>query len=341
LPSSSANSASPAADPRLALLQRVRAARRVLLTGPVDPDGDSLGACLALARLVRAVSGAEVDVAGEPASRYHFLPGVDGLLPDAQVQGPYDLAVVLDGDRTRLPAPVSAAFAAAGATALIDHHRSTDAAGYDLAWLDPAAASTTEMVHELLAPWGVPLDPTLATLLYTGLVFDTGGFRHSNTTPATLRRAAELIGTGIDHSAITVAVIVERRPEGLRLLAETLRAARLLHGGRANLAVIRADDLQRLGADKGDVEGIVDGLLYVRGVEVACLVVERSADPAAPLVRLSLRSRSDLDVSALARAAGPGGGGHARAAGVALREPLDGVLARLPDLLADALAGRS
>jgi bifunctional oligoribonuclease and PAP phosphatase NrnA len=328
----------PAASPADALLALVLAARRILLTGPIDPDGDSIGACLALARLIRGVSSAEVDVVGEPAPRYQWMPDVGTMLRDDQVAARYDLAVVLDGDRTRLPPQVSRAFEASAQRAIIDHHRSTVTDGYHLAWLDRTSASTTAMVHDLVAAWGLTLDCDLAALLYAGLVFDTGGFRHSNTTPATLRRAADLLETGIDNSSIAVAVLLERRPEGLRLMAETLAGARLMGGGRANVAVIRLADLARCGADKGDVEGIIESLLYVYGVDVACLVVERSDDNTNPLTRLSLRSRSDVDVSLLARDAAPGGGGHARAAGAALKQSLTQVMERLPGLIDTALA---
>ena len=290
------------------LREAVESAARVLLTGPIDPDGDSLGACLALARGISAVSGAVVEVAGVASYRYRWMPGIDALIPDALVTGPYDLALVLDGDRRRLEPPVAAAFASAGLRGIIDHHRSTDPEGYDLVLLAPTAASTAELVSGILEDWGVPLDADLAALIYTGLVFD--------------------------HAAVSVRVLVERSPAGLRLLGRVLERAELSDGGRVVLGVVALSDVAECGAVDGDLEGVVDALVFISGVEVACLAVEK----APRRIKLSLRSRSQVDVASLARAIHAGGGGHARAAGVVLEDTLGAVLARLPGTLAAATA---
>ena len=287
-------------------------ARRVLLTGPLDPDGDSLGACLALARGLTALGVAEVQVAGTPAFRYQWMPGASSMVPDDAIAGPYDVAVVLDGDRRRLPATVDRAYSGARLKGLIDHHGSTDPTVYDLVYLEPSAASTCELVYQLLQAWGVPIDASLAALLYTGVLFDTGGFRHSNTRPSTHRLAASLLEAGIDHALIAARVLSERRLSGQRLLGRVLCEARTLVNGAVIVGVVSRASLAELGASEADIEGVVDSLVFTSGVEAACLIVERAPER----VKLSLRSRQSLDVAALARAIAPGGGGHRRAAGV-------------------------
>lgn len=309
-------------------------ARRVLLTGPVDPDGDSLGACLGLARGLRALAPAAIDVAGSPAYRYAWMPGADEMVPDHAIAGPYDVAVVMDGDRRRLAPAVERAYLSAGTQVIVDHHASTTPEGYHLCLLDPGAASTTEMVHALLQSWGCPVDAALASLLYTGLIFDTGGFRHSNTRPGTHRLAAELLETGIDHAGISVRVLVERRPAGLRMLARALEGVRYHADGAVALGAVSLADLAETGAETADLEGIVDALVYTTGVEVGCLAIEKDA----ARVKLSLRSRRWLDVAKLARALAAGGGGHPRAAGVSLSMSLPEALERLPEALEQAHA---
>lgn len=320
--------------PSDAIRAAAQAARRILLTGPLDPDGDSIGACLALARGLAAVCAARVEVAGTPSFRYAWMAGAEAMVPDEQIAGPYDLAVVLDGDRRRLAPPVARAFEGARARGLVDHHASTDPAGYELVLLDPEAASTTELVWRVLEDWGVPLDRELAALLYTGLVFDTGGFRYSNTRPACHLLAARLLETGLDHAAINARVLMERRLGGLKLLGRVLEGARVHADGAVIVGVIARADLAELGADEADVEGVVDALVFTRGVELACLVIERGPER----VKLSLRSRSRVDVASLARSLTTSGGGHARAAGASLAEPLPALLARLPALLERAVA---
>lgn len=304
--------------PSDAFLAAFRQSSSVLLTGPEGPDGDSIGACLALQRALRIVApGLRVDVAGSPGSRYEFLVGSEAMLPDARV-GAYDGVVVLDGDRTRLPPRVAEAFASARWTGLIDHHRSSDLSGYTLPWLEPTTESTCVMVRKLLAAWEVPLDRAFAEHLYTGIIFDTGAFRYSNTNAQTHLVAAELLSLGIEHHRICERVLMDRRLAGLRLQSRVCDAARLVAGGRVLIGVYTHAVAADVGADDGDVEGIVDALQHVEGIEVAALVIEKNAGR----TKLSLRSRGEVDVSALAKRISPAGGGHAKAAGASIALPV-------------------
>ncbi|MES2644767.1 MAG: DHH family phosphoesterase [Myxococcota bacterium] len=317
----------------VALLDRVRQSTSVLLTGPEGPDGDSIGACIALQRLLEVTApGVRVDVAGVPGHRYGWLPGAAAMVPDTAV-GAYDGVVVLDGDKTRLCPEVTRAFAGARWTGIIDHHRSTDLGGYDVAYFDPTAESTCGMVSALAKAWAVPLDADLATLLYVGIIFDTGGFRYSNTAASTHRLAAELLETGIDHARIMLKVLVERRPAALRLMARLLQEATFPANGRLAMTTCTLAMMREVGANDGDLEGVVDMLQHTEGVDLAVVIVER----APTRVKLSLRSSGRVDVAALARSLDAGGGGHAKAAGVVLQAPVAEVVTRLTALLVPQL----
>lgn len=316
-------------------LRAAAVGRRVLLTGPTAPDGDSIGACLALGWALRQVGAGQVDIAGVASYRYGWLPGADRMIPDEQVRCDYDLVLVLDGDRRRLEEPVGAAFQAAQLTGIIDHHRSTSADGYDIALLDHEAASTCDLVYELIRTWGLCLDSDTACLLYAGLVYDTGGFLHSNTTPETHRLAAELLEHDFDHTATSTRILMERSRPGLRLLGHVVSQAEFLAGGQVVLGSASHQLGTSLGAGPGDIEGIVDHLVYTCGAELACFFIERV--PGA--IKLSLRSRKRVDVAALARSIAPGGGGHARAAGALIPGELDQVVARVAPALVAAVQG--
>jgi len=296
------------------MLRDLMACRHVLLTGPVAPDGDSIGACLALQRILKA-RGVEVDVAGTASYRYEWLPGASQMVPDDRILPIYDGVVVLDGDRHRLTTPVQAAFAAAPMQAIIDHHASTQTSGYTHCWLNPRAASTCEMLYEALELWATPLDPDLAELLYTGAVFDTGGFRYSNTTHATHTMAAALVDTGVEHAAICTKVLMERRVSGLRLAGHVYSNATFHLNGELAIGYATLDLRDRFKNIDGDLEGIVDQLVHTCGVEVAILLVERGPRN----VKFSLRSRGLINVSHVARAIAPSGGGHPKAAGVSIQ----------------------
>lgn len=327
----------PVPDFARALLALARSSRRVLLTGPKDVDGDSLGACLALARALERLSGVQVQVAADVGWRYRDLPGASACLLDDQVEGPFDMAVVLDGDRRRLTEEIAPIFEAAGSQIVIDHHRSTSGSAYDLALVDADSASTAELVYAVLVAWQVPLDPDLATWLLTGVAYDTGGFRHTNTTPQTLRLAADLVEAGADYGPVVVRTACERRKAGLLLLGHALQGASFYAQDRFVVGVVRRAMLDQVGAEAGDLDFIVDQLLYVLEVDVAILAVERGG-AARPWVKLSLRSRGGANVCSIAAALAPSGGGHERAAGVVLEGEIDTVMSqRVVPLVCQAL----
>jgi phosphoesterase RecJ-like protein len=320
-----------------ALRSALEAANTVLLTGPVDPDGDSFGACMALARATASFSDATVHVAGKANYRYDWLPGAENLRTDSTLLDDYDLVVVMDGDRTRLTDGVAQRFASAGTTALVDHHQSSSSEGYDVVLLDAASPSTCEMVHRVLSSWEIPLDADMATHLYTGIIFDTGGFKHENTQAATHRIAAQLLELGVRPAGVHAKVLHERTAAGLRLLGEVLTNAQFCADGGVIVGVIPLALANKLGITSGDTEGVVDAMLNTAGVEVACLVREAGSE----VVKLSLRSRSRVNVAEIARSLTPMGGGHVRAAGAKVLDSLDGLMGRLPDVLAAAYRAES
>ena len=283
----------------------------VLLTGPVSPDGDSLGACLALQRVL-AQRGVAAAVCGQASYRYGSLPGIQHLLPDDEVGTDWQLVVVLDGDRHRLTPPVARAFEAAAARAIVDHHGSTVDDGYDHFWVESGAASTTAMLYRAFVARDWPVDAQTAQLLYVGLVFDTGCFRYSNATASVLHMAGDLVAHGFDHAQLCARVMHERRPEALRLQAAVYDEA-TFDGGVA-VGHVPLELQARVGMVPGDLEGLVESLVHTVGVEVAVLFVHRTPDT----VKLSLRSRGAVDVAAVAQSLAPTGGGHRKAAGVSI-----------------------
>jgi phosphoesterase RecJ-like protein len=308
-------------------------AKSVLFTGPIGPDGDSFGACLALAKATAQFSTATLHVGGEANFRYDWMPGAETLLKDLDLADSYDLVVVMDGDRHRLTPVVSALFQAAKATALVDHHGSSSPDGYDVVMLDATSPSTCEMVYTLIDGWGIALDKAMATHLYTGIIFDTGGFKHENTQAATHRLAARLIELGVEPSPIHAKVLHERTAGGLRLLGEVLGAASFYGEGAVAVGVVTEEAVSRLGVVSGDKEGIIDALLNTAGVELAVLVSEKGN-----AVRMSLRSKTRVNVAALAKSLHPGGGGHVRASGCRVSSSLSTVMETLPGVLVAALA---
>ncbi len=177
-------------------------ANSILLTGPQSLDGDSIGACVALQEMLAEKCTATIDVSGIPTHQYVHLRSIDQWKPDEDLQTTYDVAIVVDGDRFRLAPNVEATFNSSTVSVLIDHHKSTDVSSYSLSWLDGTAVSTCSMIYSLAQSWGSTITSTIAEALYIGILFDTGGFQHSNTNSETLRIAATLMEFDFDSNAI-------------------------------------------------------------------------------------------------------------------------------------------
>lgn len=292
----------------------MEAARSVLLVLHVRPDGDSIGSSLAVARCLRTLGKRATVVCPDALpENLRFLDPGGECVPPETATGPFDLGLFLDcSDLERIGAarPV---LAEVGRLVNVDHHASNARYG-DIAYVDPRVGACGELALRLIDALGVPLDPGVATALYTALATDTGSFRFENTTAETLELAARLRRAGADTARIGREVWDSRSLAALRLIGAALAHLGVDPDGRLAWVSLRAEELA--GSAPGDTEGLVDYPRSLRGVEVAALFI---AEPSGE-VRVSLRSQRRVDVSRLAGLFG--GGGHARAAGCTVPGPL-------------------
>jgi len=306
----------PAVDRTIAFL---RQGDDFLVTAHVNSDGDAIGACLGLQRLLGQLNRTATIVLPEPAdARYDFLAGHDGI--QAAVEAPprqYRHVAVLDCPRRARIGRVVAYLAADARVLNVDHHAGNDAFG-DVNLAVPEASSTCEILFGLARAMALEVDATTAAQLYTGIVFDTGGFRYSLATARTLEIGAELVRCGARLDAIADRVFAQRPASEARQLGQALRTLALHCGGQ--IACMHLDYAQ---LRAGDPEEVVNHGLAIRGVQAALLLKERSPGQ----FRVSLRSRGSLDVARIA--ARFGGGGHANAAGCTLEGAREEVERRL------------
>ena len=202
------------------------------------------------------------------------------------------------------------------------HHDNTRFGGISLIVAD--ASSTAEIVRDILHELDVTLSPEIAEALYVAVVTDTGRFQYTNTTPKSLRLAAELVESGADVHAIFKQVYETVQFAKLKLLARALERAKLFEDGRLVVSYLLRSDFAEAGAVEPYSEGIIDYLRQVEGTEMVALIREPPRDDG-PAHRVSLRaSREEVDVSAIARKAG--GGGHRQAAGFSSEQSVDEVI---------------
>lgn len=310
------------------------AGQRFVVTTHLQPDGDGIGAALAL-RLALLAAGKSVRVVcpSPVASTYRFLPGFDAievLEEEAQAKRRklVDAVVSLDcGDLERLGA---VAKWPCGQLVNIDHHAAGRPFG-DAILVDGQAACTAQLVARVLRQLRWPVTSEIATCLYTGLVFDTGRFMHDNTSAREFRFAAQLVAAGVDAAQVNRQLAYQRSQHDLAIEALGIKRLRVDEDDPrlAGIALSKAD-IARVGApeDWGD---LVDIPRSLRGVEIAYLA--REQDDGA--VRLSLRANPPYAVAPVAVAFG--GGGHLLAAGCTVQGGLRATLRCVLPLLREQL----
>ncbi len=315
------------------LLRKVRGGNRFLLTSHVNPDGDSIGSELGLARLLRGIGkGAVIWNRDETPSVYRALPGAErihsGAEPPPGWPERFDGIVVLEcpsADRTGLEDQLSLL-----PVINIDHHLGNQHYG-EVNWVDPASPAVGEMVFRLAQAMKVPVDAETADTLLLTLVTDTGGFRFSNATPEAFEAAAELVRAGAQPAHVSRWLYESRPLASVRLLGEMLPTLELHAGGRIATARLLPAMYERAGATHGDAEGLIDYPRSVAGVDAVALVRTLGDGN----VKVSLRSRGEVDVEKVARQ--HDGGGHKNAAGYTVAGDADAALAAAVAALEEAL----
>ncbi len=303
-------------DP-IRIAETIRGCSRILISAHKSPDGDTLGSqlalLLALGKMHKTVTAHNLDPVPEI---YQFLPHADRIKTGLPVQGRYDAYIVIDADppRTGLfdkqyPADI---------LINIDHHI-TNSREWPLTWLDPDASACGEMIYKLIQVLGVPIDRDIALCLYTAIFTDTGSFRYSNTTPESMKIAAEMLEAGADPWIVTENVYESFAYRRLKLLGAVLAGMERSGDGMIAWVVVSDELYHQTGTTAEDTDSFINFVRSVKGIEVAVLFRQTGESQ----YKLSLRSKGRIDLSGLAQSFG--GGGHKNAAGGVMNGTLEEV----------------
>ncbi len=310
----------------------------VALVCHVGPDGDALGSMLGLGLALRA-QGKKVRASfgSEPfevPAAYTSLPGLDLLVPGAEMPSAPGLLVTFDTGSVDRLGSLADRVPAAQDVLVLDHHVSNTRFG-TVNIVDVTAAATAVVVVELLDRLGLPVTAEVAAPLYTGLVTDTGSFKYAATTPSVHELAARLLATGIRHDLISREIWDTAPFAYVQLLGAVCSRAVLEPTAVGGLGLvwtsIELADLERSGLAPSDVEGVIDVVRVSREAEVAVIL---RTDPGDGLLKVSTRSKGAIDVGAVCVALG--GGGHRFAAGFTSHDDAVVTLERLRAALAVA-----
>lgn len=295
----------------------------------VDPDGDALGASVALALALSSI-GKNVKILIDEAEDGGFdikeeLLFIDGekqfFTVDSSFVDEKTYGVMMDcGEISRIAGRSNRdeVFKKCSKTFCLDHHASsTPLADFNV--IIPETAATCQLVWQLfkaLQKYGLIVDKAMAEAVYVGILTDTGGFRYSNTSAETHIIASEIFALGADHYAISKQVFESNPLRSMKLKFAAMGVANFSCGNRVAITYVDSKMLKSAGATLKDSDGIVEELRNIDSVEVACLCKEQ-ADGS---VKVSMRSKTSIDVSKIGMKFS--GGGHKRAAGCTIHKPI-------------------
>lgn len=296
--------------------QRLQAHSRIRVLTHQSPDGDTLGCAGALCMGLRALGKQAQFVCTDPVpEKYRRM-----LAPlDEQTFEPdYTVAVdIADSRLIGLPEGETAY-----ADLAFDHHGSNTNWAQETV-LDAQAAAACEVIQLLLHELQVPITAEIANCLYTGMCTDTGCFRYSNTTPRTMRLAAELMEAGAEAAAINMRMFEIKTRGRLAMEQMALRNLRYEMDNRIAIMVLSRAQIDECGATDSDLDGLAPIPRNIAGVQIGITVREKGPED----YKISVRTSNAVDASALCRQLG--GGGHVRAAGCRLSGSLESVLQTL------------
>ncbi|MDI6717262.1 MAG: bifunctional oligoribonuclease/PAP phosphatase NrnA [Actinomycetota bacterium] len=296
----------------------INGAKSVVLTIHVQPDGDALGSLLAMYHFLRKSGKTTCATWGEPIKipdQYKWLPEVANITNfESCIDA--DLLIALDCANEHRLGLMEQKLSSFKSIINIDHHVDNSSFG-TINILDFSASATCEIVYELLKFMKADIDSDIASLLYTGIVTDTGRFQYQNTTAKTLRVAADLVDLGAVPNDIFKNIYENISFASLKLLAKVLGRAEYVKESGLVYSYILNEDLSKAGVSVADTENFIDYLRTAREASVAAIFKEMADGK----LRVSLRSKGLVDVGAIARE--QDGGGHRNAAGATLDMTID------------------
>lgn len=274
-----------------------------------DPDADGIGSMLALGKALLNEDKEVVLFTDEPVhSPVNLLKGYERIVHHVDVERDFDVVITLDcGDKNRVGD--SCGYVDGSATVInIDHHESHDMFG-DLNLVDSSSSSTGELIYRVIKDAGIPIDYDIAENIFTAIQADTGSFRYDNTSPETLRIAAEMMEYGVEPHQISTRMMNKYSLAKIRLLEIALGVVEFYNEGKIGMVTLSSDMFEKAQARLEDSGKFIDYLRDVSGVELAVLVLETGEN----IYKFSMRSNNKVNVAKLASLFG--GGGHAKAAG--------------------------
>jgi phosphoesterase RecJ-like protein len=314
------------------IVEAIHARQRFVISSHSRPDGDSIGSSMAMAYALRALGKEARVVHSDPApGPLMQFPGVREIQVVPQVDGEYDAAIIMEcSDLGRTGVAGLDRFFIIN----IDHHPGNTGFGH-LNWFDQSAAACGEMVFDLVKALGVPLTPEIATHIYLAILTDTGSFHYSSISPRTFEICKETLEAGVDPVLVARNVYDSNNMGRLKLFGAVLSAMQIDPTGRVAIVYLDHEMARAAGGTYEDTEGLINLPLTVKEILAIVFFKQIEGDE----YRVSMRSKGDIDIGAIAK--GFGGGGHRNAAGCTVTGAIDTLQRIFIEKIEAAIDGRS
>jgi phosphoesterase RecJ-like protein len=313
---------------RAEIAGEIRRRERFVIVSHTRPDGDAIGSSMAMAFALRLL-GKDVRVVSRdvPPAPMQVFPGVSGIEVTATVDDPGDAVIVMEcGDLQR----TGVEGLERGFVINIDHHPGNAMYGA-MNWFDLSAAACGEMVFDLIQELGVGLTVEIATHVYIAILTDTGSFHYSNITPRTFDICRLCVEAGVNPPAVARSIFDSNNLGRLKLFGAVLSRMQLDASGRIATVSVDRRLAQTCGGTYEDTEGLINLPLTVKDILAVVFFKENGQDD----WRVSMRSKGDIDVNAIAKQFG--GGGHKNASGCSATGTLEELKAVFEQRLTQAI----
>ena len=305
------------------ILEYIHGSDDFIVTSHVNPDGDNIGSTLSVYYFLKKINKRVYYVMDDimPLNMQFLIKDINIInskeFKDINIEK-YNLITLDCGDKNRICIDEDIKCNCIKIIN-IDHHGSNDFYG-DLNYVVPEASSTSELVYNLIIRSEEInnfkyIDENIATALYTGLMTDTGKLTYSNTHISSFDMAKELLIRGAHTQKVVQNVFGSNPFNFYKLLGESLNTLEIINT-KVAIMMVTKDMLERYNIDFNDIDGIAPYARDIQNVEIGILLKEKDKNE----IKVSLRSKSYVDVSRMAKAFG--GGGHIRAAGCTIKDSI-------------------
>lgn len=315
-------------DNFLKIKERIMESRNILITSHVNPDGDAIGSGLALMKGIEKLNkncNVRFVLQDKTPDRIKFLK----LEKRAEIYNPqekyiFDLAVCVDSATLERTGAVKELIENCEKIN-IDHHISNPCYG-QLNYVEDIS-STSEVVYKFLKFTETEIDIDMAEALYTGLVNDTGNFKHSNATEKTFQMAGDLVSIGVDNSKIVREFLNTKSMAAIKLLGQAMYEMKFDEEKKLVYFFLSYKNMQKVNGRKEDTEEIVETLVSYEKAEVSLFLREDKPG----VIKGSMRSKYDVNVNEIASIFG--GGGHIKASGFTSTLPHEEIIKKVLEKL--------